>query len=66
MALGAKLRFAVILLIAIAGPGFANYILSTNGFQMLGTVIWWSGYGFGILAIWHIWIRPLDFSNSVT
>lgn len=60
-----KLRFGGILFLVVAVPGLANYVLTSNGFKILGTISWATGYGLGIFAIWYIWIRPLDLSGSI-
>lgn len=54
---------AAILVGAIVVPGVINYVLVRNGLGTLGTVVWALGYGTGILALWYVWLRPLDLSG---
>lgn len=48
------------LLVTILFPGIADYGLAALGYSTLSGVVWMSGYGFGIIAIWYIWIRLLS------
>lgn len=59
-----KLKFAVMLVAAITIPGLAKYVLTVGDYETLGTAVWIVGYGVGIIAIWSVWIRPLDFTGS--
>ncbi|QSG09830.1 hypothetical protein [Halapricum desulfuricans] len=50
-----------LLLVAIVlVPGLAKYALTQIGYGTLGTVIWYGGYGAGVLLVWALWLRPLD------
>ena len=61
----AKVQFAVMLAATILLPGLMDYALSAAGYDSLGGAVWAVGYGFGVLAIWYIWIRPLDLTGEV-
>lgn len=54
---------AFVLVGAVVVPGVVNYALVQSGFGTLGTVIWVLGYGVGVLALWYVWLRPLDLSG---
>lgn len=61
----AKVQFAVMLAATVIVPGLLDYALSTAGYDNLGGIVWTVGYGFGIIAIWYVWIRPLDLTGGV-
>lgn len=63
MGLSRKLRFALMLLVIVAVPGVADYLLSANGYPALGRTVWALGYGSGIVLIWYVWLRPLDITG---
>jgi len=44
-------------------PGIANYALIQLGYGTLGTVVWYGGYGIGVVLVWALWLRPLDISG---
>jgi hypothetical protein len=54
---------AFVLVGAIVVPGIINYFLVRNGLETFGAIVWILGYGGGILALWHLWLRPLDLSG---
>ena len=60
-----KVQFAMMLAATIVLPGLMDYALNAAGYSNLGGIVWAVGYGFGVIAIWHIWIRPLDLSGAV-
>ena len=60
-----KVQFAVMLAVTVVVPGLADYALSAAGYDSLGGIVWAVGYGLGIIAIWYVWIRPLDISGSI-
>ena len=63
MALSRKAQFALTLVAAILVPGLADYALAAAGYKTLAGIVWTGGYGFGIIAIWYLWIRPLDLTG---
>ena len=58
-----KAQFALTLAAVILIPGFADYALASAGYKTLAGIVWTAGYGFGILAMWYRWIRPLDLTG---
>ena len=44
-------------------PGLANGFLSDAGYPWVGSAVWALGYGFGVVVIWYVWIRPLDITG---
>ena len=60
----AKVQFAMMLAATIVLPGLVDYALNAAGYANLGGIVWAVGYGFGVIAIWHIWIRPLDLTGA--
>lgn len=65
MGLTRKLRLALVLFVTVAVPGVADYFLSAAGYDTLGMIVWIGGYGAGILLIWLVWVRPIDFHGPV-
>ena len=63
MALTRKAQFALTLVAAVLVPGLADYALATAGYKTLAGIVWTGGYGFGVIAIWYLWIRPLDLTG---
>jgi hypothetical protein len=59
-----KLRFGAALALGVALPGLAHYALSAAGYGTLGSLVWASGYVTAVVAIWFIWIRPLDLRGT--
>ena len=55
-----KLAFGLALVAIVVVPGLSAALLHSQGYSDLGSFTWVVGYGSGILAIWYIWIRPLD------
>lgn len=60
-----KVQFAVMLAATIVFPGLVDYALSAAGYSNLGGIVWAIGYGSGVIAIWYIWIRPLNLTGAV-
>lgn len=60
MALSQKLQLAFTAAAAVIIPGVADYALAAMGYETLATLVWVSGYGFGVIVIWYVWVRPLD------
>ena len=44
-------------------PGVANWYLSQLGYPWVGSAVWATGYGLGVILIWYEWIRPLDITG---
>ena len=61
--IGGKLRFGLALAVGVMLPGFAKYYLTQMGYGSLGTVVFYTGYLTAAVAIWFIWVRPIDFSE---
>ncbi len=59
-----KIRFGLLMALGVIVPGMTKYILTENGYSMLGTVIFFTGYLTAAIAIWYIWIRPLELTGS--
>lgn len=59
-----KLRFGAALAVGVLVPGLADYALNAAGYAALGSVVWATGYLTAMVAIWFIWIRPLDLHGT--
>jgi len=59
-----KLRFGAALAVGVMVPGLAHYALSAAGYRTLGSLVWATGYVTAAVAIWFIWIRPLDLRGT--
>ena len=59
-----KIRFGLTLALGVFVPGLLKYLLTAGGYARLGTAVWVSGYLTAILAIWYVWIRPLDLQGT--
>lgn len=55
-----KLAFGLAVAAVVIVPGLASWVIHSLGHSTLGTITWMIGYGSGIIAMWYIWIRPLD------
>lgn len=58
-----KIAFGLAFATVVIVPGLANYALSSIGFDILGSAIWAVGYGLGAIAMWAIWIKPIDLTG---
>lgn len=59
-----RAAFVLVLVSGIVIPGVLNYYASVIlGQQMLGRVVWVTGYAAMILVVWYYWLRPLDFTG---
>ena len=58
-----KIRFGLALALGVVVPGMAKYALAEGGYDALGTVVFYTGYFTAAVAIWFIWIRPLEFEG---
>ncbi|NEU56072.1 hypothetical protein [Halorussus sp. MSC15.2] len=64
MGRGEKVRFGLALAFGVVVPGLLKYALTTAGYDALGTAVWVSGYLTAILAIWYVWVRPLNLEGT--
>ncbi|WP_276279234.1 hypothetical protein [Halorussus caseinilyticus] len=64
MGLGEKARFGLALALGVTVPGFLKYVLTTAGYESLGTAVWVSGYLTAVLVVWYVWVRPLDLQGA--
>jgi hypothetical protein len=58
-----KVRFGLALALGVVVPGMVKYVLTTSGYGQLGTVVFYTGYFTAAVAIWFIWIRPLELNG---
>ncbi|MBO4248502.1 hypothetical protein IL252_11825 [Halomicrobium sp. IBSBa] len=58
-----KIAFGLAFATVVIVPGLANYALSGIGLDTLGSAVWAIGYGLGAIAMWSIWIRPLELTG---
>lgn len=49
--------------VGIAVSGVADYLLTTSGHVGLGRLVWTVGFGVTVLAVWYVWLRPMDLSG---
>ncbi|MFC4447937.1 hypothetical protein [Halorussus aquaticus] len=64
MGRGEKIRFGAALALGVVLPGLLKYALTAAGYDALGTAVWVSGYLTAILAIWYVWVRPLNLEGT--
>lgn len=57
------LQAALIAAAGIAVAGVADYLLTTSGHVGLGRLTWAIGFGTTVLAVWYVWLRPMDLSG---
>lgn len=55
--------FGLSLAAVVVVPGLATALLERLGYPGLGTVAWVAGYGLGVVALWYVWLRPLDITG---
>lgn len=53
-------RVALIAALGIVVSGMADYLLSAEGYVGLGRVAWAVGFGVTVVAVWFLWLRPID------
>jgi|GEM_PF-1172242 len=58
-----KIAFGLAFAAVVIVPGLGKYALTALGYEFLGSAVWALGYGLGALAMWAIWIRPLDLTS---
>lgn len=46
-------------------PGLSKFALTSMGYGDLGTLVFYGGYFLGAVAIWYLWIRPLQLRGPV-
>lgn len=56
-------------------PGVSLYVLTQLGYAgitvlqygefslALGSIVWYGGYGLGVVLVWAMWLRPLDITG---
>ena len=59
-----RLAFGLALVAIVVVPGLSAAFIHSQGYSTLGSFTWVIGYGSGIVAIWYVWIRPLDLGRS--
>jgi uncharacterized membrane-anchored protein len=64
MELGSRKAFALVLLVGVAGTGIVVRLVNELGYSLLGSVVWFLGYGTTIFLLWYGWLRPLDLSGQ--
>jgi ABC-type proline/glycine betaine transport system permease subunit len=57
------LKGGLILGAMVLVPGIAKYVLTELGYATLGSMVWYGGYGLGVVLVWALWIRPLDITG---
>ena len=50
-----------ILAVAVVLGGVSDFLLSQAGYEGLGMLVWAAGYGGGIVVVWAVWLRGLEF-----
>jgi hypothetical protein len=58
-----KLLLAALLFVGVAGSGIARRLLGKLGYDNVGAVVFVLGYGGMVVAIWYVWIRPMDLTG---
>ena len=66
MELGSRKAFALVLLVGVAGTGIAVRVVNTAGYSLLGSALWFVGYGTTIVVLWYGWLRPLDLTGQTS
>ena len=56
-------RVAAIAAVGIIISGVADHLLTTSGHVGLGRLVWMVGFGVTVLAVWYVWLRPMDLSG---
>jgi len=59
-----KLRFGIALALGVLVPGLVKYGLTRAGYPTLGSAVWVTGYLTAVVAIWYVWVRPIDFEGT--
>ena len=59
-----RLAFGLALVAIVLVPGLSAAFIHSQGYSTLGSFTWMIGYGSGVVAIWYVWIRPLDLGGS--
>ncbi|WP_336002134.1 hypothetical protein [Halorientalis halophila] len=58
-----RTKIALALSAGVVLPGLANYGLGRAGYPTLGSLVWVVGYFGVMIAIWYVWVRPLDLTG---
>jgi hypothetical protein len=59
-----KVRFGLAMALGVIVPGMLKYVLTQNGYGLLGSAIFYSGYLTAAIVIWYVWVRPLELTGS--
>lgn len=64
MGRGEQVRLGLALALGVIVPGLANYALASAGYPTLASAAWAGGYLTAMLAVWYVWVRPLDLRGA--
>lgn len=56
-------RIAAIAVLGVVVSGVADHLLTTAGYVGLGRLVWMVGFGVTVLAVWYLWLRPMDLTG---
>lgn len=56
-------RVALIAALGVAVAGLADAALTAAGYVALARVVWAVGFGFTVLVVWYLWLRPMDITG---
>jgi hypothetical protein len=54
------LLLVALVVVGVAGTGIARRLLGEAGYNGLGRLVFFLGYGGMVVAVWYGWVRPLD------
>ncbi|RCU47766.1 hypothetical protein DU504_10920 [Haloplanus salinus] len=57
------LLIILLLVLGIGGSGLARGFLAEQGYNVLGSAVFVTGYGSMVFLLWWGWIRPLDITG---
>jgi hypothetical protein len=57
------LLIILLLVLGIGGSGLARGFLAEQGYNVLGSAVFVTGYGTMVFLLWWGWIRPLDITG---
>lgn len=55
---------ALLLVGTVAVAGIADYVLTSAGFELLGTLVWALCYGTALFVIWTVWLRDIELTGA--
>ncbi len=47
----------------IAAAGLTDYVLTSAGYETLGTVVWAVCYATALTTIWIVWLRDIELTG---